>query len=916
MKKKILSAILAALILLSSAACTRGENDSTTDSSTEEITTIIDAESVTEKPTEALTEVDTTVTDTETTAEETTEVPTEVDTTVTDTETTAEKTTEAPTEVDTTVTETETTAEETSEVDTTVTDTETTVEETTEAPTDADTTVTDAEITTEEITESPTEVDTTVTDTETTTEEITEESTEVDTTVTDTETITENPTEVATEETTEPETDTPINITVPDYEDIGIIDKLVGKDNRANMYYDFSKSSYKILQNDSKLVFTSNLAYTSTDEGWSITTEGWNSVGFAHSPTSEYTAKVAFTNRSVVSDVRSVLFGVRVTRNNHLHIDSGLWFTFSGSSVYAHIRGGFTSLVGDDYPFQAAEGINVTITDNGTEILCYVDEILVAKAVIEDSTLTVYNPEGEEINRTTDLSKVAHGDSLGYIRVMSHFADSTTHSMSLLTGDVEPYAPEDIVSELRDGYDYLLCNKTQILTDYPITIIDGVVLMDVKAAATLMGYKCAISEDGNTATLTREGVTLVYTVESTKVEVNGTTYECPTTVCRDGTVLIAVDYLARWMGYTVTLTDNSVYVTAAPLTEEMKQSADERYNLYADVVYNYDDVKIGQTGVGKYEATPYEDRLVGIAYSTWLCTKIIDWGKNTWDTPLYGNYYSDDREMIAKHAELLRDAGVDFVFIDWTNNTTYDPNTMRDSLSDFRMIEDATELVFEIWSQIEGAPKICIFVGPGHSGMENVDNGNHQKKVDQVYSSFVEKYPDMYFNYHGKPLLMCYGATPNQYTARPTWRDSRFTVRWVTGYVGQQTDLFDTRTMATRYNWWSWEERGLQTYSVDRGFVECVTVTASSRPQGSEGDSSYIPAYDRDNGATLKQQFQRANDLGAGLVILVSWNEWTTGEQPSAEGSKDLEPSVIHGTFYYDLLREQIKKFKGQITVE
>ena len=71
-----------------------------------------------------------------------------------------------------------------------------------------------------------------------------------------------------------------------------------------------------------------------------------------------------------------------------------------------------------------------------------------------------------------------------------------------------------------------------------------------------------------------------------------------------------------------------------------------------------------------------------------------------------------------------------------------------------------------------------------------------------------------------------------------------------------------------------------------------------------------------ENGLTLKKQFQRANDLGAGMVILVSWNEWSTGEQPSVEVSKDLEPSEIHGTFYYDLLCEQIKKFKGQIPLD
>jgi hypothetical protein len=132
--------------------------------------------------------------------------------------------------------------------------------------------------------------------------------------------------------------------------------------------------------------------------------------------------------------------------------------------------------------------------------------------------------------------------------------------------------------------------------------------------------------------------------------------------------------------------------------------------------------------------------------------------------------------------------------------------------------------------------------------------------------------------------------------------------------VGQQSNLFDAKTLRSRA-FWSWEERGAQTYTTIDNRVECITCTAASRPQSKEGEPGYIPAYGRENGLTLKKQFQRANDLGAGMVILVSWNEWTKGEQPSPEVSKDLEPSVIHGTFYYDLLCEQIKKFKGQIEV-
>ena len=46
--------------------------------------------------------------------------------------------------------------------------------------------------------------------------------------------------------------------------------------------------------------------------------------------------------------------------------------------------------------------------------------------------------------------------------------------------------------------------------------------------------------------------------------------------------------------------------------------------------------------------------------------------------------------------------------------------------------------------------------------------------------------------------------------------------------------------------------------------------------------------------------------------MVVSWNEWTTGEQPSAEVSKDLEPSNEWGDQYLQLLKEEIRKFKSE----
>ncbi len=471
------------------------------------------------------------------------------------------------------------------------------------------------------------------------------------------------------------------------------------------------------------------------------------------------------------------------------------------------------------------------------------------------------------------------------------------------------------IAGLRDGVSYVLCDKILYRSRYAATFKEGVILMDAQTVAAIFGF--TYSETDTTATMTSKNLTLKFTVDSASVTVGANEYNFPKVVKEDGVILVSVDFVARWLGCTVETVDSKAYIATpkTKITDAKKKSMDTLHDKYRDIVFNYDDIEIEQTGVGLYEKTPYEDRVVGIAYATWHESSIRTWGTGTWDIPLNGGYWSNDRDVIYEHGILLRDAGVDFVFVDWTNNTSYNPDTMSASRRDYAMIEDATDLLFEVWSTIEGAPKICIFAGPGHAGPlfdakttgEALDR--HQDKVDQIYENYVTKYPDMYFCHDGKPLLMCYGATPHQYGVNPDWEDERFTVRWLTGFVAQQPGLYNSSTLETN-GFWSWEERGLQTFTVNNNLVECVTVSAASREQIG---ANYIPAYGRQNGLTLKKQFQRANDLGAGMVIIVSWNEWTTGEQPTAEISKDTEPSEIYGTYYYDLMCEQIKKYKGQI---
>ncbi len=791
-----------------------------------------------------------------------------------------------------------------------VTDAETTASAT-EIPSEDDAEAT-AEIPTEEATPSGTQ-----SVTEPDTQPVTEPETEPDTRL-DTEAVTLPETE--SEPETEPETEPPIEIAVPDYQDIGLIDKLKGVDDRLELDYPFASMEEPLsaIRTDSTLQFTSNGDFVKDGNGITATKDVWNAVGFGQVMDQPYVAEaVLYNHGDSTSATSTVMFGTRLKTAGNLFIDSGLWVTVNNANAHLVIHQVISLKLNGLPSFNAKEGVSVRFEDSGEEIRIVLADTHVATVKIdgEANTVTVFDAAGSEL-KSAKADKLAYGESLGYVRAMQHFANSSIASIQVTAGELKEYAPADMTLELRDGYSYLLSGKTQYKCGYPITFKDGVVLMDAEAVAVLLGFDYA--ETDTAAILSRDGCTLTFTAGTATVVLDTLTRSFPTVVKRGDTYLIAMDYVARWMGYTAKTEGDSLYLTndETQLTEEAKKEMKDYYQLYQDVIYNYDDVEADQTGVGLYEKTPYEDRLVGIAYTTWH-TSARKWGKGTgtWDIPLDGPYLSDDRDVIYKHGILLRDAGVDFIFVDWTNNTNYDPVTMREQRADFRMIEEATDLLFEIWSTIEGAPKICIFAGPGHAGPENVENGNHRKKVDQIYRDYVEKYPDLYFQYEGKPLLMCYGATPNLYGSRPTWKDDRFTIRWVTGYVGQQSNLFDAKNLRSR-SFWSWEERGAQTFTTVGDRVECITCTAASRQQAKEGEPGYIPAYGRENGLTLKKQFQRANDLGAGIVILVSWNEWTTGEQPSPEISKDLEPSEIHGTFYYDLLCEQIKKYKGQIETE
>ncbi len=630
-------------------------------------------------------------------------------------------------------------------------------------------------------------------------------------------------------------------------------------------------------------------------------------VGFSERIVSfPYTAEAYLYDDSSDTD-DGVMAGILCGMSEDIHTESGLWFSFNKNKVTARIKDVLECTVTESLPFDCKDGVKAVFEGTPDEIKVSANGTHIATVTLTDTGLSLKDPSGGELSSCTSGRFIFDKNTHGYFRAETNRSSCIIGALSISHVSEEKFTPDETVYAFMTGREYSFKDKEAFMHTAKTKELDGKIYADAATLFEMFDFTCNI--DGELIKAERGNASLTVTVGRPVMNVNGEDKPFTSVKDIDGGLYMCVDSFAKILGYKASYDSASgictVYPANAEISDDKKMLASENFRIYEEIVFNYDDVECSKTGVGKYESAPYEDRIVGISYTTWH-RNTNTWWRNTWGTPLIGEYESQEEDVLRYHAELLAAADVDFVFVDWSNNTTISSSTLEYA-EDFRMIEHSTYKMFEVWNTVPNAPKIALFLGPGHAGQTNVDNGKHQKKADQVYSSFVEneEYGDMYYYYQGKPLLICYGATPNQYGTNPKWTDDRFTVRWMTGYVGQQPSLYDRKLCSEHF--WSWEERSPQTYTQLNGTVETVTCSAATR--GESAEKSEL----RSSGATLKKQVQRACELGASMILFTTWNEWTSSEQKNPEGSRDLEPSVEYGTFYYDLMCQQIKKFKGKI---
>ncbi len=331
-----------------------------------------------------------------------------------------------------------------------------------------------------------------------------------------------------------------------------------------------------------------------------------------------------------------------------------------------------------------------------------------------------------------------------------------------------------------------------------------------------------------------------------------------------------------------------------------------------------------------------KDRYVGMFYFTWMnlgevhdntlilaknpdaltTTASPPWGpKGTfhfWGEPLYGYYRSDDPWILRRHAELLSDAGVDFLVFDATNAAIYQDVILKL----FQVFEEQRQLG-------ERVPQVAFMV--------NSDAGQTADRILQTFYQSAEhpenEHPRLWFQWQGKPLLLCDPAVASPAVAE------FFTLR----KAHWPFELVNT------HNAWHWEATYPQVYSYDTApsLPEEVSVSVSQNLRQSDGRVEMMSTgYARGRsfhdgkvdtrpdayqyGFNFEEQWRRAFELDPEIVFVTGWNEWIAMQLNHSEGrpifcdqfnveySRDVE--MMKGGYadnYYLQLAANIRRFKG-----
>jgi autotransporter-associated beta strand protein len=266
-----------------------------------------------------------------------------------------------------------------------------------------------------------------------------------------------------------------------------------------------------------------------------------------------------------------------------------------------------------------------------------------------------------------------------------------------------------------------------------------------------------------------------------------------------------------------------------------------------------------------------------------------------WGEPALGYYMPTDPWMLRRQIALLTHAGVDVLIMDYSNAVTYDSElyALCDMIRQMRSEGFQTNLKIVFLTHAASAATVTY-----------------------VYNTFyaANKYPDLWFYWKGKPLVLGYinGADPtdpapsatvqNYFTWRQSWawEGGLDKMAWIDSTTPQQFGYHDAAD-----------------------HPESTPVTCggwSSSNIGHSYTNHTQPAYNnyhlpvsgtQDKGLFFAEQMNFGLKLDPDFLFITSWNEWIAGafQSPSAGAVYMLgQPCPANGFYFVDEYNEEYSR--------
>lgn len=331
---------------------------------------------------------------------------------------------------------------------------------------------------------------------------------------------------------------------------------------------------------------------------------------------------------------------------------------------------------------------------------------------------------------------------------------------------------------------------------------------------------------------------------------------------------------------------------------------------------------------------PREDKYVGVFYYVWHgahgqdiydISKIIQdppqarqWGPlhtfHFWGEPEEGYFRPDDPWYIRRNLQMLSDAGVDFLYFDFTNAVTY-----------MDTINKMSDISLQMRSEGIRTPDFTF-----------ITNTNSGETINDIYEQYYTNtdYEALWFMWDGKPLIL--GDSGDTRLSEAAREFFTFRYSWVFTNAEQFPDH------------WQFIDSYPQSYGwhEDPDLPEQVSVSAAQHPETNRGQSYHNgqqPLVDElhlsehtGEGLHFIEQWERALEVDPQVVMITQWNEfiaqrflWGYGDSVfagrpiqqgdsyfvdlyNAEFNRDLAP--MKGGYtdnHYYLMLSYIRQFKG-----